>query len=103
MGVTNKDLLCHTCNGDIVDCPGHFGHIDLAKPVYHPGLIDIVRKILKCVCFNCSKLLISDLMMAERIRKIPYPKQRFFMVLKSVEGMGNRKCLENEDGGCGAR
>jgi DNA-directed RNA polymerase II subunit RPB1 len=74
MGVTNKDLLCHTCNGDVIDCPGHFGHIDLAKPVFHPGLIDMVRKILKCVCFNCSKLLITDMMMVERIRKIPYPK-----------------------------
>ena len=25
------------------------------------------------------------------------------MVMKSIEGMGSRKCFENEDGGCGAR
>lgn len=103
MGVTNKDQLCHTCNGDIIDCPGHFGHIDLARPVYHPGLIEAVRKILKVVCFNCSKLLLADAALAEKIRKVPFPKQRFFMCLKAIEGQGSRKCQENEDGGCGSR
>jgi DNA-directed RNA polymerase II subunit RPB1 len=57
MGTMNKDLLCLSCKGMQVDCPGHFGHIDLAKPVYHLGLIEYIRKILKCVCYNCSKLL----------------------------------------------
>ena len=58
----------------MVDCPGHFGHIDLAKPVYHPGLIDAVRKVLKVVCFNCSRLLIDDPNEKIIIAKIVYPK-----------------------------
>jgi DNA-directed RNA polymerase II subunit RPB1 len=40
MGTVNKEMRCLTCLGDMVDCPGHFGHIELAKPVYHVGLID---------------------------------------------------------------
>jgi hypothetical protein len=39
------------------DCPGHFGHIELVFPVYHAGLQEYVRKVLRTVCFNCSKVL----------------------------------------------
>jgi DNA-directed RNA polymerase II subunit RPB1 len=38
---------------------GHFGDIKLARPVYHYGYLDITRKILSCVCFKCSRLLIA--------------------------------------------
>ena len=38
-------------------CPGHFGHIALNSPVYHAGMLMYLCKILKCICFNCSKLL----------------------------------------------
>ena len=58
---------CKTCDCTYVgssqtkmnDCPGHFGHIELAKPVYHVGYIDQVVKILRCVCYNCSRLMID--------------------------------------------
>ena len=41
------------------ECPGHFGHIELAKRVYHAGLLTYLQKILKTICFNCSRLLIA--------------------------------------------
>ena len=44
----------------MADCPGHFGHIELARPVYHICLIDVVRKLLKVFCYNCSKLLVQN-------------------------------------------
>jgi DNA-directed RNA polymerase beta' subunit len=45
--------------GNQTECPGHFGHIDLAKPVFHVGFITKTIKILRCVCFYCSKMLVS--------------------------------------------
>lgn len=41
------------------DCPGHFGHIELAKRVYHANLLPYIMKVLRSVCFNCSKLLVA--------------------------------------------
>ena len=37
MGVTDRDIVCNTCNQKNTSCPGHFGHIELTKPVlnYH--------------------------------------------------------------------
>jgi len=37
--------------------PGNFGHIELAKPVYHIGFKDIMSIVLKCICFNCSSII----------------------------------------------
>ena len=48
--------------GDLHDksCPGYFGHIELARPVYHQGFIDVTLKALRCVCFHCSRLKMED-------------------------------------------
>lgn len=59
MGVLEHNRVCSTCEQKNIFCPGHFGHIVLAKPVFHAMFFDIVRKILKCVCYRCSKILIS--------------------------------------------
>jgi DNA-directed RNA polymerase II subunit RPB1 len=58
MGVTDSHIDCATCGLNSIYCVGHFGHIDLAEPVFHMGYIDFVKKILSCVCLKCSKLLI---------------------------------------------
>eukprot|EP00899_Mesostigma_viride_P002361 jgi/Mesvir1/12125/Mv00383-RA.1 len=57
MGTVDKTLKCATCSGNHIDCPGHFGHIELAKPMLHVGFLQTILKVLRCVCFNCSKLL----------------------------------------------
>ena len=59
MGVTDVSMTCKTCGERNINCPGHFGHIELARPVYHYHFVNHLIKILKCVCFRCSKLLIN--------------------------------------------
>ena len=59
MGVTERDVVCNTCNQKNDKCPGHFGHIELARPVFNYHFIQMVLKLLKCVCCKCSKLLID--------------------------------------------
>lgn len=58
-GVIDRVSRCQTCAGNMTECPGHFGHIELAKPVFHCGFLNKTIKILRCVCFYCSKLLVS--------------------------------------------
>lgn len=58
-GVIDRTSRCQTCAGNMTECPGHFGHIDLAKPVFHIGFVTKTIKILRCVCFYCSKMLVS--------------------------------------------
>ena len=59
MGTTDMGKVCGTCNQCDVDCPGHFGHIELARPVYHYQFMSTIQKILRCTCIQCSKLLVN--------------------------------------------
>jgi DNA-directed RNA polymerase beta' subunit len=43
----------------MAECPGHFGHIELARPVFHAGFMVKVKKILECICFSCGKLKVD--------------------------------------------
>ncbi|EDV28888.1 uncharacterized protein TRIADDRAFT_49721 [Trichoplax adhaerens] len=58
-GPVDRSSRCQTCAGTVNECPGHFGHIELARPVFHIGFLVKSIKILRCVCFYCSKLLIK--------------------------------------------
>jgi DNA-directed RNA polymerase II subunit RPB1 len=67
MGSVNFNERCKTCDctyagsgSKMDDCPGHFGHIELCRPVYHCGFIDNVVKLLRCVCYHCSRLLADE-------------------------------------------
>jgi DNA-directed RNA polymerase beta' subunit len=59
LGVTDNNMYCDTCGLMTNDCPGHFGHTELAEAVFHFGYLDIVKNVLNCVCLQCSKLLIT--------------------------------------------
>ncbi|TFY54010.1 hypothetical protein EVG20_g9879, partial [Dentipellis fragilis] len=56
MGTIDRNFKCQTCGEGMSECPGHFGHIELARPVFHPGFIVKVKKILESICVNCGKL-----------------------------------------------
>ncbi|KAH8682457.1 hypothetical protein BX600DRAFT_374449 [Xylariales sp. PMI_506] len=57
LGSVDRQFKCATCQQNMSECPGHFGHIELAKPVFHPGFVKKIKKILEMVCHNCSKVL----------------------------------------------
>jgi DNA-directed RNA polymerase II subunit RPB1 len=58
LGPADNHSDCTTCGLNNTYCVGHFGHIDLAEPVFHMGYLAFVKKILGCICLKCSKLLV---------------------------------------------
>ncbi|AJU87696.1 AMP_1a_G0006130.mRNA.1.CDS.1 [Saccharomyces cerevisiae] len=60
LGSIDRNLKCQTCQEGMNECPGHFGHIDLAKPVFHVGFIAKIKKVCECVCMHCGKLLLDE-------------------------------------------
>jgi DNA-directed RNA polymerase subunit A' len=60
LGVINPGLRCRSCGSKGGDCPGHFGHINLAKPIIHVGFADTIHKILQSTCISCGKILLTD-------------------------------------------
>ncbi len=59
LGVIEPGLRCKTCGGRVDDCPGHFGHIDLAMPVIHVGFVKEIKTLLQATCRTCGRLLLT--------------------------------------------
>lgn len=57
LGTLDRNLKCETDGAGTQDSPGYFGHIELAKPMFHIGFVTNVVKVLRCVSFHSSKLL----------------------------------------------
>ena len=41
LGTISRQLKCATCDENQSECPGHFGHIELATPVFHVGELTV--------------------------------------------------------------
>jgi DNA-directed RNA polymerase subunit A' len=57
LGVVDPGLRCKTCGGTVKNCPGHFGVIELVRPVLHVEFAKHVLYVLKNTCPNCHKVL----------------------------------------------
>lgn len=114
LGTIDRMYSCATCKEDIQVCPGHFGHIELAVPVFHVGFVVKIKKILETVCHNCGLILADfnhpDWKQAIRLKDA---KRRFDLIWRLSKT--RRECVSEfpEDdqkkgnktphGGCGNR
>jgi DNA-directed RNA polymerase beta' subunit len=97
MGSIDAAIICPTDEKKAELCPGYFGKIDLALPVFNIHFIPYVEKILKCVCFRCSNILVdkSDPVVIKELEgKKGYSR---FMALLALTSK-NKKCIYNN--GC---
>ena len=98
MGVSDPGYICPTDGMDYINSPGYFGHIELARPVYYYQYLPTITKILKCVCFKCSKLLISKTKF-ERLLRDEKQESRWNKVHALCSKV--KYCGEQCEGGCG--
>lgn len=76
MGVIDPDEICPTDNTRADDNIGYFGYIKLGKPVFNIHCMDVIRRVLTCVSFKASNLLVNKndpmiMNQLESIRKKP--------------------------------
>ncbi|MEM4247438.1 MAG: DNA-directed RNA polymerase subunit A', partial [Candidatus Woesearchaeota archaeon] len=60
LGVIDPGLRCKTCGSKLKECIGHFGYIELARPVVHVKFARIIQSLLKCTCKECGRILIPQ-------------------------------------------
>ncbi|MBU2560822.1 MAG: DNA-directed RNA polymerase subunit A' [Nanoarchaeota archaeon] len=100
LGVIDPGLKCRTCGSKLKECVGHFGYIELARPVIHVKYVNLIQVLLKASCRECGKVLLPKakkekyLVDIEKIKKEKsYDKMRAFV--KSVvlkEMLDQTKC-----------
>jgi DNA-directed RNA polymerase beta' subunit len=99
MGVLGHGTVCPTDGLTHINTPGYFGYIELARPVFFIQHIKDIMSILKCVCFKCSKLLISK----DDHKHIANLKAmaRWDYVYSKCSGIN--RCGEATEQGCGCK
>jgi len=57
LGIIDPGLRCRTCGQNVGKCFGHFGYITLIRPIIHVLYAKIIYKLLKSICYKCSRAL----------------------------------------------
>jgi len=60
LGTLEPGQRCKTCGNTYLNCPGHFGHIELPAPVIHVGFVKHIYNLLKATCRSCGRILLTD-------------------------------------------
>ncbi|KAF5935378.1 hypothetical protein HYC85_026507 [Camellia sinensis] len=99
LGTIDRKMKCETCMANMAECPGHFGHLELAKPMFHIGFLKTEEHIFK------------------QAQKIRNPKNRLKKILDAsksktkceggdeidTQGQDTDEPVKKSRGGCGAQ
>eukprot|EP00899_Mesostigma_viride_P013846 jgi/Mesvir1/22462/Mv18493-RA.1 len=102
LGPTDFASRCATCRLGYHHCPGHFGHIELAAPVYNTLVFPTMVKLLRSTCMNCHHFKMEAARVRRYLRKLTLLArgdlaQAQEVVLESVEGKGKGDTLDETE------
>ncbi len=99
LGVIDPGLVCKTCGARAKTCPGHFGHIELVRPVLHSEFSKVLYAILRATCFDCHRILIDDKQI-EKLREIDVTEDEAAAVVAAEDKKeGKDEAAEERRGG----
>jgi len=84
LGVIDPGVRCRTCGGTVGECYGHFGYLELTRPVIHVHYSKIIFALLKIFCRKCSRVLVDP----KDMEKIKGKKLSF----KELVTLSKKKC-----------
>jgi len=97
MGVLEPGLICPTDGLDYMQTPGYCGHVEMARPVFYIQYLSTILKCMRCVCFKCSKLLVSKEKYKQALKLQGDARWKYVFSLASKV----RRCGEDTEDGCG--
>ncbi|MFQ6009674.1 MAG: DNA-directed RNA polymerase subunit A' [Candidatus Aenigmatarchaeota archaeon] len=60
LGIIDPGLRCRTCGQTIGNCFGHFGYVELVRPVIHVLYSKLIYRILRVMCNECSRIITTS-------------------------------------------
>lgn len=87
LGVINPGLRCKTCGQKMKGCPGHFGSIELVRPVIHSEFSKRLEELLHVCCQQCGRIVITD----EKLKEFETDGQDVYKKILS-KAKKTRKC-----------
>jgi len=60
LGVINPGLRCKTCGQKMKQCPGHFGSLEMVRPVVHSEWGRRLELLMHATCQQCGRIILPD-------------------------------------------
>jgi len=79
LGVVDPGMRCRVCGGGVGTCLGHFGYLELARPVIHVRHVKTIYKLLRATCEKCGRVLESP----EELKKTDSPLYDLYIAKKT--------------------
>jgi len=95
LGVIEPGQRCATCGNTLARCPGHYGHLELARPVIHIGFVRHIYDLLRATCRRCGRLKIPDEEIDRYLELYEKLKDRWPQLAKSLTEFVKRKAIKN--------
>ena len=95
LGVIDPGLRCKTCGSKLKECVGHFGYIELARPIIHVNFVPVILKLLRSTCRECGRALVSKTKAEKVVDAVEGEEEEVAekkKVHKSVSAAGIAKC-----------
>ncbi|CAN6207284.1 unnamed protein product [Urochloa humidicola] len=97
MGPINDADTCKSCGQQSIRCPGHFGHIELAKPLFNPLLFTSLKNLLHATCFHCHKFRLNKEQVDRYANELELLVKGDVVRAKNLEDSGKEASLSEED------
>ena len=94
LGVIEPGQRCATCGNTLARCPGHFGHLELARPVIHIGFVKHIYDLMRATCRKCGRLKLPQEEIDRYLDLYNRLKDRWPQLAKSLSDYVKRKAIK---------
>jgi len=97
LGTVEPGQRCKTCGNRVGQCPGHFGHIELARPVIHVGFAKLIYTLLRVTCWNCGRILLPQPELEKYMKLMEKYKKRWPHLARRLSEHIIKKALKSSE------
>ncbi len=96
LGTVEPGHRCRTCGNRTTECTGHFGHIELARPVIHVGFASKIQKILRAICRQCSRIMLNNDLYEELLQKMNDYESKYGELDKNIVKIALKEAIKTQ-------
>ncbi len=94
LGVTTPGQRCPVCHNTMHNCPGHFGHIELARPVIHVEFVKHIHETLRATCRKCGRVKLPDQQKRKYLRLLERVEKKWPILTKRIISQARKKAAK---------
>ncbi|OYT26094.1 MAG: DNA-directed RNA polymerase subunit A' [Thermoprotei archaeon ex4572_64] len=94
LGVVEPGTRCETCSNTHDRCPGHFGRIELARPVIHVEFAKYIYDLLRVTCRECGRILLTDQEIEKYRKRLTKLRRHWRLLAEKLTERIKKKAME---------